>query len=254
MKNIRALALDLDGVVYEGKKALPGAVEALAKLRAHGYILRYLTNNSASSRLSIQLKLIHLGIEVALSDIYTSGTAAVQYVSEEKKDAKVLIIGEEGLQSEALEVGLQLVTQAPCDYLIVGMHREFTYQLISLGLDALLGGAIFIACNRDGFYPAGEGRLLPGCGAMVGAIEGAIEKLVPPMVIGKPNTWMLERMMKDVGVSVEETLVVGDMLLTDIEMARRMGTKAVLITPYEYTESGLMCAKSLCDLVGILQP
>jgi ribonucleotide monophosphatase NagD (HAD superfamily) len=89
--------------------------------------------------------------------------------------------------------GAQPVSDAnqPCEFLVVGLDIEFTYPKISASLDALMGGATFIACNRDKRFPIEGNRFLPGCGAMVAAIEAAWGKK-PDYEVGKPDTTFLE--------------------------------------------------------------
>ncbi|GAG84766.1 unnamed protein product, partial [marine sediment metagenome] len=110
-----------------------------------------------------------------------------------------------------------------------GYDCKFTYKKISIGLDALLNRAKFIACNRVANFPGEKGNLLPGCGPMVAAIASASGKK-PDFVIGKPNTFMLELITQDNRFRPKELLMIGDAPENDIIMVNHFGSPSVLVT------------------------
>jgi ribonucleotide monophosphatase NagD (HAD superfamily) len=142
----------------------------------------------------------------------------------------VLIIGSDRLRDEMSRSGAQPVSDAnqPCEFLVVGLDIEFTYPKISASLDALMGGATFIACNRDKRFPIEGNRFLPGCGAMVAAIEAAWGKK-PDYEVGKPDTTFLEIIAAETSLQADEILVVGDSLESDIAMSNRFGSPSVFV-------------------------
>jgi NagD protein len=250
IKKVRLMALDLDGVVYEGRQALAGAVESIEAFRKRGIIVRFLTNNSASSRAEIALKLSRLGVDAHAEEVYSSAYGAARYIVSLTPIPRVLIIGELGLKEEMFVAGVS--SNENCDYVVVGLNHRFSYDDITQGLIALRRGAKLIACNRDPFYSIGGGLVRPGCGAMVGAIEAAagVEACIE---IGKPTPMMLTWLMKDIGVAKNEVLVVGDTLQSDIMMANRCGVASAFVTsdssvtPTE--TSALLHVKDLSELL-----
>jgi 4-nitrophenyl phosphatase len=226
----RVIALDLDGVVYAGDSPLPGAAEGVSGLRKAGYDVVFLTNNSGRSRESIARKLTWMGIPAVACDVVNSGYAACMLMKELSGDrpSSALVIGTPELRWEAAQAGMRIVEQGPCDFLLAGLDPEFTYEKISRALDALISGATFIACNRDRSYPVENGRVRPGCGPLVAAVECAWGSEAH-YEAGKPNPLMLEMISRRKGVSPEEILVVGDSLESDIAMARLFGSPSVLV-------------------------
>jgi HAD superfamily hydrolase (TIGR01450 family) len=229
LDKIKAVGIDLDGVVYLGNKLAPGAAGAIEAIRRMGLRALFVTNNSVKSRAQIAAKLEKLGVKAPVSEIFTSGYAAAGLLKRLNKKARILALGAVGLKNELRKSGLNLTEKPACDFLLVGLDLEFSYAKISLGLEALKKGAKFIACNRDADFPVENNRILPGCNAMVGAIEAASGKK-PDYIAGKPNTFMLDLISRALKIRPEEILIIGDMPQSDILMANRFGCPSILIS------------------------
>lgn len=228
--SIRAVALDLDGVVYHGEMALPGACQGVQDLRYMGLELYFVTNNSASNPREIADKLSRMGIPADEEEVFTSSRAVASYLNRLASGgvATAFVIGSESLKNEIESVGVRIVKGPPCDYLVVGLDKKFNYQKLCTAIDSLALGALFVACNRDPRFPVENGRFLPGCGAIVASIESAACR-PPDMVIGKPNTTLLEMLSEYRNLRPEHVVVVGDSPASDIQMAHRFGSPSVLI-------------------------
>jgi HAD superfamily hydrolase (TIGR01450 family) len=228
---IKAVALDLDGVVYTGDVPLPGAVVAIERLRGLGLRVWFVTNNSARSRASIAGKLRRLGASADESEVITSGYAACLLLRRltQAQPARVVVVGSDELRTMIAAQGLEAVSEGPGRFLVVGMDHSFTYDRIRAALETLQGGAVFIACNRDATYPIEGRRLSPGCGPMVAAIECVCGRKAD-YVEGKPNPTLLELAASADGLAPAEMLVVGDTLESDIAAARRFGSPSVLVS------------------------
>jgi HAD superfamily hydrolase (TIGR01450 family) len=195
-----------------------------------GYQLYFVTNNSAGSTIKIANKLRKNGISVPAERVVNSIVVAKGLLDELDPDqiARILIIGSEDLSSEIKETGREVVGTPDCDYVLVGFDYEINYEKISLGLQAILSGAQFIACNREANYPAENGMIKPGCGAIVAAVEAA-SQTSPKYVVGKPEINLLRFISEKAQCSSEEMLIVGDTLESDIEMANRFSSPSVFI-------------------------
>jgi len=257
-KDLKAIGIDLDGVVCLGSKLIKGAKEAVEKFRKNGLKVFFVTNNSVRTRGELMEKLSTLGIESSLGEVITSGYTAAIFLKKLASRAKVLVIGSEGLKKELSETGLEVVESPSCDFLVVGYDPEFTYEKICQGLDALLGGARFVVCNRVPNFPSEGGKLLPGCGPMVAAIAASSQK-EPEFIVGKPNTFMLELITENNPIKPEEILMVGDELEFDIAMANCFGSPAVLISQRDSFASQAesikpqLVVKSLIDIAERLK-
>jgi HAD superfamily hydrolase (TIGR01450 family) len=226
------LAIDLDGVVYQGKSLVSGSDQAIRQFRQAGLAVFFVTNSSVRTRREVAEKLAGMGIPCRQEEVLTSAHAAAVFVARLAQGcpARVLAVGSDGLVAEMAAAGLSIVSTSPCEYVVVGMDTSFNYEKICEAMQAVLGGAKFVACNRDANFPVDQGRLMPGCGAMVSAIEAACGT-APHHVVGKPGVLMLELLSAEGKLKPEEILVVGDGVDSDIGMACAFGSPSVLIRP-----------------------
>lgn len=230
LSHIKAIAFDLDGVVYVGNRAVPGSAETIKKIKKMGIGVYYVTNNSGKKREYVASKLKRMGIDANVDDIFTSGYAAAVLLKQISKEEnkKIFVVGSDDLKEEISQFDIEIVNDIPCDILVVGFDKDFTYEKLSTCLNILRKGAIFIACNRDRSFPVENNKFLPGCGPIVAAIEWAWGNK-PHFEVGKPNTVLLEMIAKKYSLKSTEMLVVGDMIESDILMAKRFGSQAILV-------------------------
>jgi HAD superfamily hydrolase (TIGR01450 family) len=223
---IKLFAFDLDGTLYVGEKAVPEAIELIAELRRNHQVV-YFTNNSSKTITQLSKKLRELGFFCGSSDVYSAGAATADYLKESGLD-NVYLIGSVGLRAEVEARGLRVCPAKTAHHVVVGLDLDFTYQKIADALAIINRGGKFIACNEDRNFPAGEGLILPGCGAMAGAITTAADK-TPDFTVGKPNPYLLARIATEYGVKAEAIMVVGDSYDSDIAMALSYRSKAILV-------------------------
>lgn len=220
----------MDGVLYVGKRPIPGASKAIEHLRRKGKKLMFVTNKSTSTRRMYALLLRRMGIKAKESEIITSAYATTLYLKRVSPGAKVYVVGEKGLKLELKRGGFKVLSEAEAgeaDYVVVGMDRTFNYKKLTAALRALLKGAEFIATNPDQTYPTEQG-ICPGAGAMIGALRGSANR-GPKVVIGKPSPHMLKASLALLGVKASRAAVVGDKLDTDVLAGKRVGAKTVLV-------------------------
>ena len=231
MADTRTFVLDLDGVVYRGKQALPGAVETIETLRRLGHQVYFFTNNSTKTRVTYQQKLAGMGIQADIEHIMTSSYATALYLEEHGAQGKsVLVVGREGIREELKAVGMVIAEDGlheKVDYVVVGMDRDFCYDTLTKAQHAIMGGATFIATNRDATFPMENGMVLPGGGTIVAAIE--VASGVKPILIGKPETPAMMEVLHLAHATPKDAVIVGDRLDTDILVAKRIGALSVLV-------------------------
>ncbi|GAG05509.1 unnamed protein product, partial [marine sediment metagenome] len=138
-----------------------------------------------------------------------------------------LVIGESGLREELRRAGIKISNKKSVDFVVVGLDFHFTYKKLSNAMDAIENGALFIAANMDPTLPVERG-CLPGSGAIVSALSTCAGKK-PDAVIGKPNTYILTRIMKRSGMKRKETALVGDRLDIDMAAANRAGVYPICV-------------------------
>lgn len=220
---------DLDGTLYRGDEALPGARETVAALQARGCRVTYCTNNGTRTRADFQRKLEGLGFAVAPGSLVASAYATGLYLRELPTPPRsLLILGAPSVATEIAAAGLDARTDGapPIDAVVVSLDQAFTYDRLAAAQAALLAGAMLVATNRDLQLP-GHGRVYPGAGSIVAAVEAASARKAT--AIGKPEPYMYEALMRAGGAAWETTVVVGDNMLTDIAAAAPLGLYSVLV-------------------------
>ncbi len=207
------LICDLDGVVYRGEEAVPGARNALEKMRSAGTRVIFATNNSSRTPTQVATKLAEVvGIDVDHEDVVTSAQAALSLIPPGVE--RCLVVGEAGITSEIEKSGRTVTAEDP-ECVVVGISREVDYLSLDRASRAVRDGAVFIATNVDPTYPKPTGLHL-GAGAIVAAIATASG--VAPLIAGKPEQPMRDLIKRR---GVDRVWVVGDRIDTDIEMAAR---------------------------------
>jgi phosphoglycolate/pyridoxal phosphate phosphatase family enzyme len=224
------IVFDLDGVVYRGETALPGAVAILNRLAAEGHLLFYLTNNATRSRSDYAGKLIRMGIPCEPEQVMTSAHATALYLKDHGgAGRRAFVVGEKGLVEELEWAGLTVVpleAEERAEFVVAGLDKGFTYAKLARAYREIMAGAAFIATNRDPTYPLEEGVEIPGGGTMVVAIEYATGRV--PRLIGKPEPYALERILALAGAQPADAVMVGDRTDTDIRVGRRVGLTTIL--------------------------
>ncbi|HSV37872.1 MAG TPA: HAD-IIA family hydrolase [Nocardioidaceae bacterium] len=219
--------LDLDGVVYVGSDAVPGAPQHLAEARRAGMHLAFVTNNASRPPSAVAEHLTELGIEVAAAEVVTAAQAAARLLAEQlDAGAKVFVIGGVGLYDALTEQGLvpvQSIDEAPVA-VVSGYHPEVAWRTVIDGAILVKRGLPWVAANMDSTVPTPHGPG-PGNGVLVGAVARFADRT--PEVAGKPERPLFLETLRRVGG--ERPLVVGDRLDTDIEGAIRAGYDSLLV-------------------------
>lgn len=226
LSSIRNLIIDMDGVLYRGRRPLPGAKEFLHHLeeRYTAYIL--VTNNSTRTPEEYVAVLKEMGIDVVPERILTSALATADYLGNLlPQGARLYLIGEEGLYSALAAQGFEF-GKGDIEAVVVGMDRQLTYEKLKTATIAIRQGARFVGANPDKSFPAEEATL-PGAGAILAAIVAATD--VKPTIIGKPEPTLFQMALQRMGATEKETGVIGDRLETDILGGQRCGLTTILV-------------------------
>ena len=216
---------DLDGTLFLGNEPISGAIEAVESVRRAGKGVRYLTNNSSQTRASYVDKLTRLGFKAHPEEIYSSAIGTAAYLQREGVE-NVFVVGESGLEHTLGEAGIASTNEDP-DAVVVGICRNFTYELLSQAMQCIRSGAKFVATNTDPTYPVEGGRFIPGAGSIVAAVQTCSE--TTPFVVGKPNPFLIELILEEAGVAAKDALVIGDRMDTDIAAGERAKCQTLLV-------------------------
>lgn len=221
---VRFVLCDLDGVVWLRRHALPGAPEAIERLRQSGRRVLFVTNNSMSTLDSQERALAAIGVP-AVGDVITSAQAAASLVA---PGERVLVCGGEGVTEAVEQRAAIAVGEGEADAVIVGLHQDFDYWRLQAANAAIRAGARFIATNDDATYPTPDGPI-PGAGSLVAAVATASGAV--PVIAGKPHETMaaLVRRLCGSQFSSETALMVGDRWSTDGLFARSLQCPFALV-------------------------
>jgi 4-nitrophenyl phosphatase len=229
--SLGGVLIDLDGVVYTGRDAIPGAAGFLAEARRRGLNFLLVTNNSTTSPENVAERLRSMHIDVSPDEILTSAQAAMAYVRvQAEPGARVRIVGEAGLRQAAEKEGLTVVDDeaAACDWVVAGLDRSFNYEKLTAATRAIMGGARFVATNADALLPVEGGLVAPGAGTMIAAIQTATA--TAPVVVGKPEAGMFEHGVRRLGgLPLGQVAMIGDRIDTDIVGAQNAGLRTILV-------------------------
>ncbi len=216
----------MDGVLYRGHRALPGARTLIDSLQRAGTPFALVTNNSTRSPHQYVRHLAAMGMRVPAERIVTSSVGTGVYLQTILRTrSRVLVIGEPALRRAILRAGFVLAWDGVAA-VVVGLDRRVTYRKLALALAALARGAAFVATNPDPLLPTDAG-MLPGAGSIVAALRYAAGR--EPVVIGKPDPRLLVEAMKCTGTRPGETAMVGDQRSTDIAAGRAAGVFTILV-------------------------
>ncbi len=228
MQKFRGYIFDLDGTVYLGDNAIPGAVQTIAALRAQGCGVVFLSNKPLQPREVYAKKLTRLGIPTPTDDVINSSQVLTQYLVQEMADATVFIIGEQPLLEEMAAAGLTLSDNpGEIDVVVASFDRTYDYRKLDIGYQALRLGARFFATNADRTCPI-EGGDIPDAAAVIGALEGCSGRKVE-LVAGKPSAMIVDMVLKVLDLNANDCLMVGDRLETDILMGNQAGMSTALV-------------------------
>ena len=225
-EKIRALILDMDGVLWRGNQPIDDLPAIFAEIKRLGWKVVLATNNATKSAQQFVEKLASFGVEIAPWQVINSAQATAHYLSQlHPQGGPVFVVGEQGLIDTLAEKGFYLSDEKPLA-VIAALDHGLNYDKLSKATLLIRAGVPFIGTNPDRTFPTPEGQV-PGAGSIIATLETASD--VTALVIGKPNPLMYQFALERIGTSIEETLVVGDRLETDIAGAQQLGCPCALV-------------------------
>lgn len=237
-----AYLFDIDGTLLRPGSTIPGAIEALATLKANGKAIRAVTNNSRMAHHAVAERFRRYGLPLDDDEVFSALSATARFIAHERPGATVFPFGADGLMYELQEAGLTVTDRDDAEYVVAGYFPEISVEAMTTAMRALLGGARFVAINTDRRYVGSDG-MLPGAGAFVAALEWAAGR-APDVIVGKPSITIVEEAVASVGLPASECLFVGDNIETDVLAAHAVGLPALLVwtgvsTPADLAASGV---------------
>jgi len=235
------LLADLDGVIYEGSKAITNAIDSVNSLTECGVQVGYVTNNSSRKSQTIADQLNGFGLNAKADDIISSGQTAVELLQTKvPAGSKIYVVGGEGLRSRVEAAGFEIVSSSDENpaAVVQGFAPEVSWKELAEASYSIQKGAIWIATNNDWTLPQERG-IAPGNGTLVSAVHTAVGQF--PIVAGKPDPAIFRTALN---VFANRTaLFVGDRLETDMLGASNAGVKSALVLTGISTKKDVLSAK-----------
>lgn len=223
---LKAMILDMDGVLWRESAPIGDLPRIFKKLGSNGVNFILATNNATRTPQQYVEKLAAFGAVVPVEVIINSSMAVAHLLSKlHPNGGPVYIVGETGLVKALADAGFYQ-SETDCLAVIASMDREINFEKLKRATLLIRSGVPFFATNPDRTYPTPAG-LIPGAGALIGAIEIATD--VHPIIAGKPNPTLYEFALEKLGTKPQETLVIGDRLETDILGGQRLGCPTALV-------------------------
>jgi HAD superfamily hydrolase (TIGR01458 family) len=230
IERVRALLVDLDGVLYVEDDPVPGARDAVALLRDRGLGLRFVTNTTARSQDETLAKLERLGFEVSPEELVTPAALARRRCQERGHETVALIMNE---AVKADFEGLREVGEGPDAVIMGDLGEAFGFEILNRAFRMVMDGAELIALQKNRFWVTGEGLSLDA-GPFVAAIEYASG--TEAHVVGKPAPAFFDGVLGDLGVDPEDAAMVGDDVESDVAGAMNEGLRGILVRTGKYRE------------------
>lgn len=227
--------LDMDGTLYLDETLFDGSADFLRHVKEKGGQYIFLTNNSSRGTDAYVAKMARLGIEAGPEDFFTSADATIIYLKEKySRDTVYYVCGTESLKGQLRNAGFNVAESASREVSVVllGYDTELTYQKLENCCRLLNRGCDYVATHPDLVCPVSYGYA-PDCGSVIQMLKTATGR--EPLVIGKPQPEMALFAMQKLGVSKEETAVIGDRLYTDILCGVNAGIDSIFVLSGEGT-------------------
>lgn len=238
--------LDLDGTVYLDETPIGDVKNTLARLRACGKKLVYLTNNSSKTPEEYVGKLRRIGLWEEGDGVYTSAMAAIEYLSVHYEGARVHVLATDAVRAQFGREGVILDDVSP-EVCVLAYDVTIDFAKMKRFNEFLAGGAVYIATHPDDVCPT-AGVPMPDVGSFI-ALFGRSCGRMPSVVCGKPYTVMGECVARAFGVPAARTCMVGDRMHTDIRFGNANGMHTLLVLSGETTAENMKNFPDRPDLV-----
>ncbi|MET1012161.1 MAG: TIGR01458 family HAD-type hydrolase [Actinomycetota bacterium] len=224
------MLLDIDGVLAISWEALPGAVDALARLRDEKVPFRLITNTTTKSRADLAATLRDAGFDVADDEIVTAVVATAEHLRTAHPGASAFVLSDGDATADL--VGIDLVDVDDADVIVIGgACDDFTYDTMNRIFRRLMGGAALVGMHRNLFWKTADGWELDG-GAYLAGLEEAADTRAA--ICGKPEKAYFDAGLQMLGVEADRAGMVGDDIVNDILGAQEAGLTGILVRTGKY--------------------
>lgn len=222
---IKAVLIDLNGTLHIENSAVPGAVDALNRLRESKVCVRFVTNTTKESKRLLWERLIGLGFSLKKEEMFSSLTAARELIDSRKLRPMLF------LEDIAMEDFIDVETENP-NAVVIGLAPSvFYYEKLNEAFRLLLNGAQFIGIHKGRYYRLKDGLAL-GPGPFISALEYATSRTAE--IVGKPESLFFHQVLSSINCKPEDAVMIGDDVRDDVEGAQKAGLMGMLVKTGKY--------------------
>ncbi len=231
MKQYEHYFFDLDGTLINGEGLLPYAKELISCLRKQKKQVFFLTNHPVRSRRVLTNDLQELGLDIFYDELITPIMGLKEYFAPRNKDSrKLYVAGSKMIKEELREQGFTVVDEHASEEpkniaVVLGMTPDLTYNQLQVGFWLMQQGAELILLNGDLLCPHPKGFLID-TGSLARVLEHKDKK---PVIVGKPSYWMQQALLRAMRGNVENAVIIGDSLTSDIGIGNSLNIDTVLV-------------------------
>ncbi|MDB6023778.1 MAG: putative sugar phosphatase of the superfamily [Verrucomicrobiales bacterium] len=238
LRNIRHLALDMDGTIYKGSTLFEFTKPFLKSLTEMGIGYTFLTNNPSKSVKDYLAKLGQLGIEAGETQLYTSTQCTIEYLQQTYPKVKRLFaLGTPSMCDEFRKAGFEICENSHLDEpdaVVVAFDMTLEFSRVGRAAWWIQKGKPYVATNPDRVCPTDQPTIWVDCAAICAMLEQATGRN-PDKILGKPDPSMLRGILQRHGLKPSELAMIGDRTYTDVAMGQRSGAVSVLVLTGECT-------------------
>jgi 4-nitrophenyl phosphatase len=228
--NIKALILDMDGVLWKGDSSIGDLPVIFARIRELGLKVAFATNNGTRTPEEYVERLAGFGVITESWQVVTSALGVAALLSQRfPHGGRVFAIGGPGVMTALRACGFELLSLEQAEgaqAVVMGIDIQINFEKMREATLLVRRGVPFYATNPDKTFPTPRGEI-PGAGAWISVITTATG--IQPVFAGKPAPYLIDLARERIGTSKAETLVVGDRLETDIAGGQAAGCSCALV-------------------------
>ncbi len=244
----KIVVFDLDGTIYYGDKIIDGANDVIRYFREKQIKVYFVSNNSFKKREQIYKKLVDMGISCNVEEVLNSGLIS-SFIINKFGIKDIYVFGSDNLKEELKNNNVSISENIDdAKNLIIGYNPDFNYEKLTNAVNVALKADKIIVCNEDKIFPGKDGRLMPGCGAMVAPVLFCSNRKYDYFV-GKPNPLMINMVAEKNKVDIKDILIIGDNYETDIQMAIKANCDSIYIGKEKYENT--ICVEKIIDVLNI---
>jgi len=226
-RSIAGVVVDLDGTVYRAGEPIPGAVEAIDRLRNQGIAVVFCSNNPTKTPEEYADRLTSMGVDCDPEDVVPASTVTRDYLRAHHPEEPTYLVGAPSLRTYLEAAGQNIVDTPDASVFVASWDETFDYGEMQAALDCIDEKTTFLGTDPDRTVPDDYG-FMPGSGAIIASVAGTVDR-EPDRVLGKPSDEAADAVLDRLGLPADRCLVVGDRLDTDLAMGAARGMATALV-------------------------